>query len=368
MLVVTWSPACSSVSGIKRKTMTLLAPSKSRITATVPVSVRYLAALRRSTATTAEVCRIWKQTPRRSVKRSCPSRCLSHSCRELSPVAPVAVMSYERNNPVSSTSCHNNYQFPSYADSDMSNNSRMSEVTRPLRRSGSPIRGSNLTRQLEQVQEVHRGRPTPSHTNLQVLSTTTPLPGPKDTKHGWLLLPTPSALTVVPMAPPVLSLGPDHQPVRIRSWASSPLPGGIHLNTLLRSLLLGLAITSSGLAPQCIIVGSLAGFLPVATANRFALKNGYGTVEARYHLTAYDCSDPSDVQAYSSIPASHCSTRATPVQKHRPTRFQLLQKEKKRSSPHTFVSFLGCTSVTTAKCTDTLSWTPCTGPFQSHNE
>ena len=65
-------------------------------------------------------------------------------------------------------------------------------------------------------------------------------------------------------------------------------------------------------------------------ANRFALRNGYGTVEARYHLTAYDCSDPTEVQAYSSIPASHCSVRATPVQKDQPTRFQLLQKEKKR--------------------------------------
>ena len=35
------------------------------------------------------------------------------------------------------------------------------------------------------------------------------------------------------------------------------------------------------------------------------------------------------MQAYSSIPASHCSTCATPVRKDRPTRFQLLQKEKK---------------------------------------
>ena len=72
------------------------------------------------------------------------------------------------------------------------------------------------------------------------------------------------------------------------------------------------------------------GLLSVVSADRFTLPNGYGTVEARYHLTAYDCSDPSEVQAYSSIPASHCSTRATPVRKDRPTRFQLLQKERKR--------------------------------------
>ena len=68
----------------------------------------------------------------------------------------------------------------------------------------------------------------------------------------------------------------------------------------------------------------------IVTADRLLLRNGYGTVEARYRLTAYDCSDPAEVQAYSSIPASHCSTRATPVQKDQPTRFQLLQKERKR--------------------------------------
>ena len=45
---------------------------------------------------------------------------------------------------------------------------------------------------------------------------------------------------------------------------------------------------------------------------------------------AYDCSDPTEVQAYSSIPARQYSTRATPVQRERPTRFQLLQKENKR--------------------------------------
>ena len=250
-------------------------------------------------------------------------------------------MPYERNDPVSATSCHNNYQFPSHADSDMSNISWMSKVTRRLRCSGSPIRGSDSTWQVEQVPEVHCGT---NHTNRQVLPTTAPLPGPKETKHGWPLLPTPSALTVVPTAPPVLSLGTNHQPVRIRSQTSPPLPGRVHLITFLRSLLLGLAIASSGLAPWCIIIGSLAGFLSIATANRFALKNGYGTVEARYHLTKYDCSDPSEVQAYSSVPASHCSTRATPVQKDRPTRFQLLQKEKKRYLT-AYVCFLSRTDI-----------------------
>ena len=77
----------------------------------------------------------------------------------------------------------------------------------------------------------------------------------------------------------------------------------------------------------------LLGLLPpglAVTANRFALRNGYGTVEARYHLMAYDCSDPAEVQAYSSIPASPCPVRATPVQQDRPTKFQLLQMERKR--------------------------------------
>ena len=103
-------------------------------------------------------------------------------------------------------------------------------------------------------------------------------------------------------------------------------------------------IALSNLAPQCIILGSITGFLPVATANRFALRNGYGTVEARYHLMAYDCSDPSEVQAYSSVPASHCSTQDTPVRKDQPTRFQLLQKEKKRYIT-AYVCFLSRTDI-----------------------
>ena len=77
------------------------------------------------------------------------------------------------------------------------------------------------------------------------------------------------------------------------------------------------------------IVGLLSS-CPTATANRFALRNNYGTVEARYQLTAYNCFDPTEVQAYSSILARQCSIRATPIQRDRPTKFQLLQKEKKR--------------------------------------
>ena len=114
--------------------------------------------------------------------------------------------------------------------------------------------------------------------------------------------------------------------------AVAPLPReDMCLCARLCALLLGFAITSSaGLNQRSITLGPLAGLLATASADRFTLRNGYGTVEARYHLTAYDCSDSSEVQAYSSIPASHCSTRATPVRKDRATRFQLLQKERKR--------------------------------------
>ena len=75
---------------------------------------------------------------------------------------------------------------------------------------------------------------------------------------------------------------------------------------------------------------SLLSTCPSVTADRFALRNTYGTVENRYHLTAYNCSDPTEVQAYSSVPARPCSIRTNPVQRERPTRFQLLQKEPKR--------------------------------------
>ena len=71
-------------------------------------------------------------------------------------------------------------------------------------------------------------------------------------------------------------------------------------------------------------------YRPSTTADRFALHNKYGVVGNRYHLTAYDCSDPTEVQAYSSIPAMRCSVRATLIQRKKPTRFQLLKREKKR--------------------------------------
>ena len=236
------------------------------------------------------------------------------SCHKLSPVTLVAVMRCERNDSVSSGPGHNIYQFPSHTDSDMATTLGMSEITRLHRRSASPCERNGLPRPVfEQVRNLSHKKTTPSRTNSRVMPTAATLLGVEGAKQGMPPLQTLSALTAA-------------SPVQINTRTSSSMSGGLHLNTLLRSLLLGLVVASSGTTPPYIVLGSLARLLPVAMANRFALKNGYGTVEALYHLKANDCSDPSEVQAYSSVPASHCSIRATPVQ----TQFQLLQKEKKR--------------------------------------
>ena len=260
----------------------------------------------------AEACRVY-------LKRSRPSRCLSHRCRALSPVALVVVMCYEQNHPLSTTLCHNNYQSSSHADYDMSSAMWMNE------------------------RETHHGRSTSDHTTCQARPTAAPRPDLGSAKHGWPLLQNLS-MTVAPKTPAVLPPSPAHRSARLHRQTRSSTPRRRHLSIFLRSLLLGSVIASSGLAPQCLILGSLAGFLPATMADRFALRNGYGTVEARYHLTAYDCSDPLQVQAYSSVPASHCSTRDTPVRKDRRTRFQHLQKEKKRYIP-AYVCFLSRTDI-----------------------
>ena len=138
------------------------------------------------------------------------------------------------------------------------------------------------------------------------------------------------AATILPRSqhrssPPSSIPGPEATP------PTSPSMGNMNLQAHICALLMGSTITASANHfHRSATLGSLVGFISAVSTDRFTLRNGYGTVEARYHLTAYDCSDPSEVQAYSSIPASHCSTRATPVKKDRPTRFQLLQKERKR--------------------------------------
>ena len=245
------------------------------------------AALGRNAAPMTRTYSPWEKISRRSPKESCPSRHPSRSCSDLSPAALSAVMRCEQNNSVSSGSGHNIYQFPSHTDSDMVTTLGMSEITRLHRRPGSPLEGNGLPQQVfEQVRNLSHGRTTPSHANSLALPTSATLLGVEGAKHGLPPLQTLSALTAAPTAQPVLPLGPIHHPVQISTRTSSSMPGGIHLNTLLHSLLLGLVIASSGTTPQSLVLGLLAGLLPVAVANRFALKNGYGTVKARYHLTA----------------------------------------------------------------------------------
>ena len=88
----------------------------------------------------AGTCRLWKKIPRCSLKECCPQ----HSCSDLSPVALVVVMRYERNNPVSSGSGHNIYQFPFNTDYDMATTLEMNEITRLPCRPWSPLRGKNF--------------------------------------------------------------------------------------------------------------------------------------------------------------------------------------------------------------------------------
>ena len=137
----------------------------------------------------------------------------------------------------------------------------------------------------------------------------------------------------LPDSPALTSIGFRSSEHPNQSHCSVTQSGSPVLATLVRCTLPGLVVTCPSATANRLALCQLLGLLhpcPTVTANSFALQNGYGTVEARYHLTAYDCSDPTEVQAYSSIPASQCSVRATPVQKDRPTKFQLLQKERKR--------------------------------------
>ena len=59
------------------------------------------------------------------------------------------------------------------------------------------------------------------------------------------------------------------------------------------------------------------------------LTTQYGVVDARHTLTAYDCSDPGSVRAFSSVPKEKCETRTTPIETTIKAEYQLLQVEKK---------------------------------------
>ena len=128
----------------------------------------------------------------RSPTGNYPSCCLPHDHCDLSSVLFV-VMCYERNDLVSSTSCHNHYQFPSPSDSDM-----FQEMTRPFHRSGSVPREDGLTQQAG-----GRTVPTPA-------------------KH--LLLPRmkPMASIDVPTTPCALSLVMGSRPVQNHPGTSPP--------------------------------------------------------------------------------------------------------------------------------------------------
>ena len=134
MPVDTWTSDCSLVSRVKRSNTWKDFAMNWRFRK----PARCLAASQRSATPTAETCPIQEQTTRRSLTENCPSCCLPHDRCDLSSVAFVVVMCYERKFPVSSPSCHNHYQFPSHADSDMSNTSWMGQRTRPFRHSGVP--------------------------------------------------------------------------------------------------------------------------------------------------------------------------------------------------------------------------------------
>ena len=261
-------------------------------------------------------------------------RCQLCSCSDLDYVALVAVIPFEQNNTVSSSFYFNSYQFLSCTDPDKMTTFRIVMVEESHQNWENPSVSSGLPPPEDSPSSPERTAPYPEaprkDDRASLASVTIPVSDNTGTCQRSIEDPDPASSSGRSRGLVLTSLaGQSSQPPipSLRSLRSSDsLPA-----MLLRHLLLGLFIAPSSTAANRLTLGSLVGILhPVVMADCFALRNGYGTVKARYHLTAYDCSDPTEVQAYSSIPASHCSVRATPVQKDRPTRFQLLQKEKKR--------------------------------------
>ena len=271
-----------------------------------------------------------RPTPGRSFKEPWLWRGLAPRCHDLN---SVAVLLYEQNNLVSPLLCPQTHLFSPHTDSFAIDTLWLGRTTRLL---------CHSNRGWETEEPIWR---TP-----RVLGLASILPRP-----------TTTALTLPPS--PCSAPQPRSSIAEFRLLSLESM----HLHACICALLLGSAITSSAdLIHRSTTLGFLSGLLSVTAADRFTLRNGYGTVEAQYHLMAYDSSDPSEVQAYSSIPASHCIPLATPVRKDRPTRFQLLQKEKKRYIT-AYVCFLSRTDITIVECTDTRNWTPCTGLFRSHS-
>ena len=250
------------------------------------------------------------------------------SCSDFDCVALAAAIHFEQTSTVSPGIYTNTYQLSFYTDSDIMTALWTKRVSESHRGSKIPVSGSDLPspcgcpsrpegtapchvapRKDDRSSPVIAPRSTPRVRRVPVSSTTT------SAGHHYPLVPT------IP---------------RDRS-SESPALGGHPITPTGNPGLIALTLwTLLGSIAVCPLAAAsrftlcpLLGLLPPSLAvmeNRFALRNGYGTVEARYHLMAYDCSDPTKVQAYSSIPASPCPVRAIPVQHDRPTKFQLLRK------------------------------------------
>ena len=184
----------------------------------------------------------------------------------------------------------------------------------------------------------------------------TPLLDTAETRPSKTLLPAPKGSVDVPPAP--------FQQVRNCPKASSPLLGRVYLRTFLRSLLMGIVVASSGLTPQCILLGSSQSPQPTV------LLSGMDTARLKPDTISRRMTAPIP-QKYRPTAAFRPATaapRPPPPERTDLRGFNYYKRRRKGTSPHTFVSFLGRTSVTTVECTDTRSWTPCTGPSQFHRE
>ena len=179
-------------------------------------------------------------------------------------VNSVIAILVERNKPVSSLPSHPVHLFPSHTDSDAEITFWPEKLIELLHRSNRDCGTEDLTRRTQQA---------PGFTPILARPTAAP---------AKLISPLGSWPQTVPNIA-------KFSPISLKN---------MHFHAGLCALFLGVATASSaGLVHQIVALGSLTGSLSVAATDHFTLRNGYGTVEARYHLTAYDCSDPSEVQA-----------------------------------------------------------------------
>ena len=228
-------------------------------------------------------------------------------------VALANVIRLKHASAISHNSHNNTYQFSLHTDSDMMAASCSTKAA------GSP---SSWTAECLPVLVGKSNPPPPGHcrAGMKKEASNSPSPGrvvgpspvlaPRPTYRA-MRIPvasiTASAEHDYPSAPTCHGVRPSECPAPGRG---SIIPTGnsglvaLTIWTLLGSIAVCPLAATSRLT-LCPLLGLLHPGLAV-TANHFTLRNGYGTVEARYHLTAYNCSDPTEVQAYSSIPASPC--------------------------------------------------------------